>query len=741
MKYCRLMAYSSLMGALITPAWALHTLPQGEDPTLPTPMTTAQDESPLLLAGLGSWLRRQLNPEPSHPQPPRVIPSAPEPAKPNPISTPVVTPNVTPTLPVSQAPSTPPEEPTLEAAFPPGVVGRARIDWIRVGLSDDAMERYDIPKVVITATTGFGVFSQPEGNLLLTWPAQTLVTLTRSKGVFYAEWAGSNGPQALPSASVWLQPQLATGQIRIANITRQGKPPQYKGFLHLLPAKASESNFTVVNVLLLQDYLKAVVPNELPVSFGVEALKAQSVAARNYALFPREKNWHGFDICDSQACQVYFGAQSEHPQANAALAQTEGLLAYYDGKPILALYSSSHGGHSEDYANVFTDPKSGGFPAPAIPYLRGKPDKPEVLHPLLLQRGGTSCGILDPNTKHMTPALRQESCSMAYWASPADAALKAAAFDSQTSLFRWERTVDAPTLTRQVLAQLQQWQKSPSVRSLITGPNWPNQAPTPQSFGRLIGLQVTERGVSGKAMALTLTTEVTAPPTIVPQSTPLLATAVPPPILRQTWVVRKEYWIRQLLKAQGKALPSANIVIQPLAPGKTATVPEAPPFPNATAPAPQLTGWRILGGGFGHGVGMSQYGAGALAKAGWTFDRILQHYYTGITLGSRQLTLTPQEVAAIPSTEKTTLFVPPKAWGRLWVEGPANQTLSLKLNGHTVSVSTGHSGRGVAWVGDQLKPHALNALTLSATAINASMNAASVKLTAWVEVVPATPLP
>src|SRR5207237_3630266 len=84
---------------------------------------------------------------------------------------------------------------------------------------------------------------------------------------------------------------------------------------------------TVVNELPLEDYLPGVVPNELsPTTYGeIEALKAQAVAARTYVVrnMGQSKN-EGFDICASDACQVYVGAGSEHPLSTQAVVETRG---------------------------------------------------------------------------------------------------------------------------------------------------------------------------------------------------------------------------------------------------------------------------------------------------------------------------------------------------------------------------------------------------------------------------------
>jgi stage II sporulation protein D len=120
----------------------------------------------------------------------------------------------------------------------------------------------------------------------------------------------------------------------------------------------SRNTFTVVNELPVEDYLQGVVPNELnPTTFGeLEALKAQAVAARTYLLrnLGQYKD-EGYDICASDMCQVYFGAGTEDPLANRAIAETRGVIATYGGQPINALYSSTCGGRTENSENIFQD--------------------------------------------------------------------------------------------------------------------------------------------------------------------------------------------------------------------------------------------------------------------------------------------------------------------------------------------------------------------------------------------------
>lgn len=136
----------------------------------------------------------------------------------------------------------------------------------------------------------------------------------------------------------------------------------YRGVLRVAH---SPRGVVLVNEVNLDDYLKGVVPSELsPHKFReLEALKAQAVAARTYAL----KNLGryetlGFDLDDSQSSQVYKGLSAEHPLSNRAVEETEGLVARHRGQLINALYTSTCGGLTENAENIFE-----GSP---VPYLQ-----------------------------------------------------------------------------------------------------------------------------------------------------------------------------------------------------------------------------------------------------------------------------------------------------------------------------------------------------------------------------------
>ncbi len=122
----------------------------------------------------------------------------------------------------------------------------------------------------------------------------------------------------------------------------------------------------VINELSVEEYLRGVVPKEMgPAIYDrLEALKAQTVAARTYTLKNLgEFSDEGYDICATPRCQVYGGMDVEHPLSDQAIAATAGEVLTYHGELVEALYSSTCGGHTEDVQVV--------FPLKNQPYLKG----------------------------------------------------------------------------------------------------------------------------------------------------------------------------------------------------------------------------------------------------------------------------------------------------------------------------------------------------------------------------------
>jgi stage II sporulation protein D len=172
--------------------------------------------------------------------------------------------------------------------------------------------------------------------------------------------------RALPLNGVWLKP---AGEFTAL----QGKG-RYRGKVEIFPN--AQGRLTVMNTLDLETYLRGVVPKEMGAwEFpSLEALKAQAVAARTYAVANRGKRAaDGFDMGDTVADQVYGGRDGEQALTDRAIQETEGLFATYGGRPILALFMANCGGHTTDVSQVF------GGDAPYLRAVSCYPAKPLTL--------------------------------------------------------------------------------------------------------------------------------------------------------------------------------------------------------------------------------------------------------------------------------------------------------------------------------------------------------------------------
>ena len=131
-----------------------------------------------------------------------------------------------------------------------------------------------------------------------------------------------------------------------------GKP--YRGALRVFVNP--RGTLSVVNLVDLEEYLYGVVPAEMgPRRYdAIEALKAQSVAARTYALAHRGQfEAEGYDLCATPKCQVYAGRAAEDPLSNGAVDATRGLVLAFQGGFADALFVSTCGGRTENVENVF----------------------------------------------------------------------------------------------------------------------------------------------------------------------------------------------------------------------------------------------------------------------------------------------------------------------------------------------------------------------------------------------------
>lgn len=132
-------------------------------------------------------------------------------------------------------------------------------------------------------------------------------------------------------------------------------------------------SLSVVNDVKLEQYVAAIVPHEMPASWELEALKAQAVAARTYAVIVRRPGTY-FDFEHNPVQQAYEGVEEEDPRTNRAVAQTKGEIVLYDGKPAWTFYSSSSGGRTARLTDAFPGGKD-------LPYLVPVDDPYDSLSP------------------------------------------------------------------------------------------------------------------------------------------------------------------------------------------------------------------------------------------------------------------------------------------------------------------------------------------------------------------------
>jgi stage II sporulation protein D len=137
----------------------------------------------------------------------------------------------------------------------------------------------------------------------------------------------------------------------------------YRGRVLVIPGG---NGLTAINYVDLEHYLYSVVGSEMPTSWPIEALKAQSVAARSYVLYHRQRSRNpNFDVGSTTAWQVYGGLEQEAASTQTAVEGTRGQVLTYNGQVIEAVFHSASGGHTENVEDIWSQP---------IPYLRAVQD-------------------------------------------------------------------------------------------------------------------------------------------------------------------------------------------------------------------------------------------------------------------------------------------------------------------------------------------------------------------------------
>jgi SpoIID/LytB domain protein len=306
----------------------------------------------------------------------------------------------------------------------------------------------------------------------------------------------------------------------------------YGGNLRLQPN--AYGTFTLVNQVPLETYLRGVVPHEIGQEAPESAARAQTIIARTYALRNlRRFQADDYELCADTHCQVYYGLTGTNPRADRAIAETRGLVLTYQNELVDALYSSTTGGVTALFSDVWDGEER--------PYLRAVVDSPNRVWDLSRQ------SLADENI------FRQFIN------------LKDGFNETGRKVFRWKREASIASLNQDLEKYLER-KKHPLA-----------------NFNTIQWMEVTKRSPSGRILTLTIQTD---------------------------------KGILELYK---------NEVRSAFGPPRSTLFYLDPVYDKNR----QIAGYAFVGGGFGHGVGLSQFGAYNLSRLGWSPEQILAFYYPG----------------------------------------------------------------------------------------------------------------
>lgn len=406
--------------------------------------------------------------------------------------------------------------------------------------------------------------------------------------------SGPGGFSATVTGPIRFTPDTTTNNFQIESIRRSnplvgGSPqtkPLYRGSIEISRgASTAVQRVNLVNIVEVESYVRGVVANESIASFNIEALKAQATAARGYSV-ANIGNYvargYPFDIVDSSSSQVYRGVISEHPNAIAATDATQGLVASYEGRIISALYSSSFGGYSDSNHWIFNLPSNQLPGTNVTPYLTG-----------IFDAEGTAPDLTDPTTRQT------------FWTTTNSADPNNYAYDMcgyvNNRFARWRITIPASDIKTRLAG-----------RSVVISGD---------ATGDITGIEVIQRMTGSNRIAqvrITLT----------------------------TGVVEVRGW-DNLRNVIGRAPSASSTPSFPCSSTSAIAANFTLTNPAIIEPVMNPDGVTLAsvissGGGWGHNVGMSQYGAHGRGLAGQTFISILKSYYQGTDIGSYPITIRRQ---------------------------------------------------------------------------------------------------
>ena len=359
----------------------------------------------------------------------------------------------------------------------------------------------------------------------------------------------------------------------------------YGGFRY---ERIGGGDLTVVNIVDLETYIKGVVPYEMSSSWPLEALKVQAVCARSYAYINIHSGKHTsyhFDVCNTTDCQAYYGAGTNSSSYQAtertdqAVDETAGEYAWYDGQVIEAFYSSSHGGASEGVYNVW------GTSLEQYPYL---------------------CGVEDPYEADMASKNSYSSWTVSYTSSELVQRLENYGYDASSG-------IESLTLTYSDLGNVIQ------VRANYRDGG--SDTIRPSSMRSVFGISSIRFTVNGQAASSgSGTTSSSGGGLTANGSTSLDSQGTYTVISGSGSLSQAGLDGLYAISGSGSITPAEDAASG----GGSGT-----DTPTGTQVTVSGSSYTFQGSGNGHQLGLSQYGAWAMAERGFTYEEIIEFYYPG----------------------------------------------------------------------------------------------------------------
>ena len=425
--------------------------------------------------------------------------------------------------------------------------------------------------------------------------------------------------------------------------------------------RASDGNITVINYVGLEDYVKGVLPYEIDPDWPAEAQKAQAVCARSFALGTSKHNEY-YELCNTTNCQVYLGANRATEASDAAVDATQGEYLTYNGEPVIGYFFSSDGGATEDAVNVW-----GGD----YPYLQGKEDPYETydsswsvtltaeeIRQKLVSAGysiGTVANVEvtkrtdTDNVNEVTVTdttgkqvvIRRDDCrtvfgldSIRYTITPNASASTAAMLPQSTSVKIQPSThvvtVDGERVDPQGYnINGYNFYKLRDIAYILNGTDSQFNVTWDGANNRIVltdGAAYQEVGGEMTSSASTAIKNVSeSDSTIVLDGKTLSLTGY-------RINGNNYYKIRDVGSALGFSVdfdPETEIVLIGSA---NAGQDDTQDNPKDETPITNAASYTFNGSGWGHSVGMSQWGAYGMAQQGFGYEDILKFYFTGIEI-------------------------------------------------------------------------------------------------------------